>query len=190
MKETAMNGSGKYAYGELKKGMYKSPFLGYKCKAPKGGVFSMEDDLLRMSGINPLLREKDPMEFHNSYFTGKAVMDMFLTLSTGSSVAVYWQYYPAGGHGSMDVAQLVAERQIKVNQEKGWNPEDMVCSVEIMGRLFKGVSSSYVNDWGYEEYIKEYFYECTNGMITVTLKMSRLNLSDADLLLKIIKKMY
>lgn len=189
MKETAMNGSGNYVYGILKKGMYKSPFLGYKCKAPKGALFSMEDDLLRMSGINPVLRETNPAEFHNAYFSGKGVMDMFLTLSTGSSVAVYWQYYPAAGHGSMDVARLVAERQITVNREKGWTVEDTVYTADIMGRTFKGISSDYVNDWGYAEYMKEYFYECPNGMITVNLKMSRQNLSDADLLFKLLKKM-
>lgn len=188
MKETAMRGSGQYRYGKLMKNRYKSTFLGYKCKAPKGAIFSMEDDLLRMSGINPGLRETNPTAFREAYFTGQAVMDMVLTLENGSSVAVYWQYYPASGHSPMDVARLVAERQIKVNQEKGWEPEGVVHTVEIMGRVFQGISSGYMNDWGHMEYIKEFFYECTNGMITVAVKTNRYNLSDADLLLKLLKK--
>lgn len=189
MRETAMNGSGQYEFGKLTRNGYKSSFLGYKCKAPKGGTFSQEDDLLRMSNINPLLRETNPTAFREVYFTGQAVMDMFLTLPSGASVAVYWQYYPANYHGSMDVAQLVAERQIQVNRDKGWFPEETIYSTQIMGREFKGIVSQYTNAQGDMAYIKEYFFECTNGMISVTVRAGRYNLADADLLLGSLKKM-
>lgn len=190
MKKNAMNGSGEYQYGKLKAKCYKSAFLGYKCKAPKGGIFLSEDDLLRMSEINPVFKETNPQALREAYFSGKAVMDMFLSLPSGAEIIVYWQYYPANLHGGMEVAKLVAERQININKEKGWFPEERVHSVEIMGREFVGITSQYNMGAENDSYIREYFYECINGMITVVVKTGQYNVSDGDVLLRCLKKTF
>ncbi len=189
MKETAMTGSGQYEFGKFIRNGYKSVFLGYKCKSPKGGIFSPENDLLRMSGINPGLKASNPMALRDAYCTGQAVMDMFLNLPSGADIAIYWQYHPANCHGSMDLARMVAQRQIQVNLDKGWTPEGEIHHREIMGREFTGLTSHYTNPGGEIEYIKEYFYECVNGMISIAVKMSRYNFSDGDLLLESLKKL-
>lgn len=188
MKNNAMNGSSEYQYGKLKAKSYKSAFLGYKCKAPKGGYFLPEDELLRMSGIDPSLKKTNPKALREAYFSGNAVMDMFLSLPSGADIEVYWQYYPANLHGGINVAKAVADRQININKTRGWYPEERVYLAEIMGREFLGVITQYNNEMGNEAYIKEFFHECINGMITVSVKTGRNNISDGDVLLNSLKK--
>ena len=103
-RETAMNGSSQYQFGKLTKNSYKSEFLGYQCKAPTGAIFLPEDELLRMSNINPMLRKTDPVALREAYYNEKGILDMHVSLPSGSNMTVYWQYYPANKHGGVDVA--------------------------------------------------------------------------------------
>lgn len=187
-KETAMNGSGNYRFGKLTKNGYKSEFLGYKCKAPKGGIFSSEEDLLRMSNINPALRVSNPDAFREVYYSGNGILDMFLTLESGATMFVHWQYYPANLHGGMNVAQLVAERQMDINRENGGTSEGMPQSREIMGRDFVGITTSFTTTDGNTRYLQEYYHECTNGMITIAVNTTQYTFSEGQMLLELLKK--
>lgn len=187
-KETATNGSSRYQFGKLTGNSYKSEFLEYKCKAPKGGLFSPEDDLLRMSNINPALRETDPAAFREAYYSGKGILDMYLLLPSGTAMMVYWQYYPANLHGGMNVAWAVAERQIGINRNNDGITDGMPQVTEIMGRRFVGITTQYQGSQGDIRCVKEYFHECINGMILVVISAPTYTISDGESLLSMLKK--
>ena len=82
----------------------------------------------------------------------------------------------------------MAERQVGINQSKGGVTEGIPQVTEIIGRNFVGITTEFTDAQGNRSYLKEYFYECINGMIKIVIRTSMYKFSEAQLLLDSLQK--